>query len=93
MAQSRKFASHRTAVDGIAEQLLDELAHMVALGIEQRAFVFLEKSGELPNVGGVGRDSERRQTLLDLQIVEEPVELRENWLAEGTASSMRVIGR
>ena len=47
---------------------------MVALGIEQRALVFLQKAGELPDVGGIGRDGERRQTLFDLQIVEETVD-------------------
>ena len=74
VAQRRKLASHRTAIHGIAEQLLDELAHVVALGIEQCALVLLEKAGELSDVGGVGRDGERRQTLFDLQIVEESVD-------------------
>ncbi len=72
MAQGGKLASHRAAVNRIAEQLLDELAHMVALRIEQRALALLQKTGELPNVGGVGRDGKRRQSLFDLQIVEEP---------------------
>ena len=72
MAQSGKLASHRAAVNRIAEQLLDELAHMVALRIEQPALALLEKADELPNVRGVGRNGKRRQTLFDLQIVEEP---------------------
>ena len=72
MTQSRKLASHRAAVNRIAEQLLDELAHMVALRIEQRALALLQKTGELPNVRGVGRHGKRRQSLFDLQIVEEP---------------------
>ena len=46
-------------------------SNIFALSIEQRAFVFFEESSELPDVGGVSRDREWRQPLLDLQIVEE----------------------
>ncbi len=80
------------AIDGIGEQLLDELAHMVALGIEQRALMLLEESGELPDVGGVGRDREWRQTLLDLQIVEETGKYAGVGFGRHRLS-MRVIGR
>ena len=74
MAQGRKLASHGAAVNRIAEQLLDEFAHVVALGIEQRALALFQKTGELPDVGGVGRDGKRRQSLFDFQIVEEPLD-------------------
>ena len=74
MTQGRELPSHRPAIDSIAEQLLDEFAHMVALGIEQRAFVFFQEGSELPDVGGVGSNSQRRETFFDLEIVAETIE-------------------
>ena len=54
--------------------LLNEFAHVAALGVEQRALVFFQEGGELSNVGRVGGDGQRRKTLFDLEIVAESVE-------------------
>ena len=92
VTQRREFPSYRTAIHGIAKQLLDKFAHMVALGIEQRAFVFFEKSSELSNVGGIGGNSQRRETLFDLQIVDEIHRGHARIGCGRHKPSMRVIG-
>ena len=92
MAQRRKLASNGSPVNRIGEQLLDEFAHMIALGIKQRAFLFFQESSELANVGRIGHDSERRQALLDFQIVEESGDYAGVGFG-GHMLSMRIIGR
>ena len=71
MAQGREFASHGSSVDRIGEQLLDEIAHVFTLGIEQCALVLFQERGELAYVRGVGPDCEWCQALFDFQIIEE----------------------
>src|SRR5690349_8130874 len=92
VAQRREFSSHRSSIYGIGEQLLDETAHLIALRIEQRAPMLLEKLRELCNVSVVGRNRERRQPLLDLQVIEE-VGNHAGIRFRGHSTSMRVIGR
>ncbi len=91
VSQGREFPPDGTPVHRIAEQLLDELTHMFALGIEQRAFVFLEKEGELSNVCGVGGNGERSESLFDLQIVDESVDYA-RFGCKRHIPSMRIIG-
>ena len=92
MAQGRELTAHRSSVHEIREQLLDKIAHVFALRIEQCAFVFFQEVGELPDVGGIGRDGERSQTFLDFQIVEEAGKYTRVGFG-GHLLSMRVIGR
>ncbi len=63
---------------------------------QQQALAFFQKFRELANVGGVGADGKRRQSLLDSQIVEkagEHARVRFQGHEMGDEWSMRVIGR
>ena len=70
MPQCGEFAAHRAAVHRVGKKLLNEIAHFIAAGGEERA-ALTQKSGELGDVGGVGGDGQRRQSLFDFQVVEE----------------------
>src|SRR6202022_3776308 len=72
MAESRKLAPYRSAVHRMGKQLLDKSANMVAPGVQQGALLLLQELVKLRNVRRIGRDGQRRQSLLDLQIIEKP---------------------
>ena len=51
-----------------------------------------QEAGKLADVSCIGDDGKRRQTFLDLEIVDEGGEFTRDRLAGGHAASMRVIG-
>ena len=74
MPQRRQLARHAAPIDSIRQQRVQEVAHVLPPRIPQPALSFQQKLGILLQIGLVGRNAERRQSLLDLQIVEKRVQ-------------------
>ena len=72
MAQCGKLPSNRPSVHRVGEELLNEVADIVAAGMKQRTLALFQEFGELSDVAGIGPDTERRQPLFNLEIVEKP---------------------
>ena len=73
MAQCGKFSSHRPAIYGIPEELLDEFADVFLACRQKISFSLLQKLCELLDVAGIGRKRKRGQSLFDSQVVKETV--------------------
>ena len=91
VAQGRELARHRTSINMVGKEMVEEVAHVLPPRAAERPL--LQEAGELGDVARVGRDGERRQALLNLQVIDERGEFLRDGLAGGHAASMRVIGR
>src|SRR5258708_19578004 len=69
--ERREVSPDAATVHLIGKKLLQEFTHIAAARREQYAFAFFEELRELVNVGGVGADRKRRQSLLDSEVVEK----------------------
>ncbi len=91
VSQGGELARHRTSVDMVGEEMVEKVAHVLPPRSAERPF--LQEAGELGDVARVGCDGERRQPLLDLEVVDKRDEFLRDGLAGRHAASMRVIGR
>src|SRR3984957_16923830 len=71
MAQRRELPPDATPIHLIGKKLLQEIAHITASRLQELAFVFFQELTELANVGRVGANRKRCQSLLNPQVVEE----------------------
>ena len=91
MAQGGKLASYRPAIYRVGEKFLDKIANFIAARVQRGVFLLREEGRELSDVGGIGGDRERRQSLFDFQVIKETSHQAGIGVRSHT-SSMRVIG-
>src|SRR6266478_174137 len=95
MTKRGELPPHAAAIHLMGKKLLQKLAYLIAPRGEQQPFALFQKLGELTNIGCVGGNRKRRQSLLDPQIVEKSGEHRRIGIRSHQQKeiSMRVIGQ
>ena len=71
MPHRRKLARYAAPVDAIRQQRVEEVAHILPPRLAQPALALQQKLGVLLQVRAISRDAQRRESLLDLEVVEK----------------------
>ena len=74
MPQRRKLARHAAPVHAVRQQRIEKVAHLLPSRVTQAALALQQKSGVLLQVRSISRNAQRRQPLLDLEVIEERVQ-------------------
>ena len=91
--QRRKLARHAASVHAIRQQRIEEVADILPPRLAQRALALQQKFRVLIEIGVIGRHAQRRQSLLDLQVVEKGVQQPQIGIGTLHEMSMKAAGR